>query len=81
VPLERDLGTVADAAGVERRECLVRQAPRDPFSPRCADTLGDGWYYQPAGWSDAGCAQVLFAGGSADPVLDAGSGARLWCPR
>ena len=77
VPLKRDLGL--DALG--RRQCLIRQAPRDPASSRCETVLNDGWYYDPVEWSDHGCPELVYRRTSADPLLEPGSGAMLRCPR
>jgi hypothetical protein len=77
VPLKRDLGL--DALG--RRQCLIRQAPRDPASSRCGAVLNDGWYYLPVEWSTHGCPELAYRRSSTDPLFEPGSGAALRCPR
>jgi hypothetical protein len=76
LPLKRDLGL--DARG--RRQCLVRQAPRDPASSRCSTVLNDGWYYQPVEWSEHSCPELVYARSTVEPLLESGSGAALRCP-
>jgi hypothetical protein len=80
-PLKRDLGTIVDALGVERRQCLVRQAARDPVAFRCGDPLGDGWYYMPADWSDHECPEVEFTFPGGEPLFAPGSGVMMRCAR
>ncbi|MBI5490634.1 MAG: hypothetical protein HY905_25090 [Deltaproteobacteria bacterium] len=80
VPLERNLGLAADETGRRHRQCLVRQAPRDPFAWRCGEPLADGWTFVPAGWSSPVCDEVrLAASVSGAPLIAPGSSATLRC--
>jgi hypothetical protein len=80
VPLKRDLG-VGLSGGYARRQCLVRQVPRDPSAPHCGDPLGDGWYFLPDAWSMHFCPEVRFARSSVAPLLAGDSRVMLRCPR
>ncbi|MBI5499892.1 MAG: hypothetical protein HY907_06590 [Deltaproteobacteria bacterium] len=80
VPLKRDLG-LAVASGYPRRQCLVRQVPRDPAAPRCGDPLGDGWYFVPEPWSVHFCPEVDFARTGPVALLSGDSRVDLRCPR
>ena len=71
VPLLRDLGTEG-VPGLERRRCLVRQAPRNPFADRCGDfltPLAAGWYYLPGAWH-GGCDNLRFHHPGAGELID-----------
>lgn len=70
-PLLRDLGTEG-AAGFERRRCLVRQAPRNPFAEHCGDylaPLAGGWYYLPGEWY-GGCDNLRFYHPGTEELID-----------
>jgi hypothetical protein len=79
VPLKRDVG-LTDVSGYPRRQCLVRQVPRDAAAVHCGTPLGAGWYYQPPEWAEHLCPELVFAAESAEPLLDRSSGAYLRCP-
>ncbi|MBI5487947.1 MAG: hypothetical protein HY905_11490 [Deltaproteobacteria bacterium] len=80
LPLKRDLGTTRES-GYDRRQCLVRQVPRDPLAYRCGGPLGDGWYFVPATWSEESCAELVFSRSGSLPLLARGSSAAFRCPR
>ncbi|MBI5489231.1 MAG: hypothetical protein HY905_17985 [Deltaproteobacteria bacterium] len=80
VPLKRDLG-VTSFGGYDRRQCLVRQVPRDPAAPHCGDPLGDGWYFLPDAWSVHFCPEVDFARTGAVALISGDSRVDLRCPR
>jgi hypothetical protein len=80
VPLRRDLGVVG-SSGYGRRQCLVRQVPRNPGALRCGEPLGDGWYYVPADWSLHFCPELAFARSGPAPLLAIDSRVELRCPR
>jgi hypothetical protein len=79
-PLKRDLGTIVMPSGLERRQCLVRQASRGYAGDRCTiPPLDEGWYYQPPDWSEDGCPQVVFTLLSGGSLIEVGSTADLRC--
>jgi hypothetical protein len=78
VPVERDVGTEG-SVGFERRLCLVRQAPRNPFVERCGEPLARGWYFVPPEWSLHECQELFFARAGGGPLIDSLSQARLRC--
>lgn len=82
-PLLRDLGTEG-SAGFERRRCLVRQAPRNPFAEHCGDSLvpsAAGWYYLPGAWY-GGCSNLRFHNPGREELIDPESSfATLRCRR
>jgi hypothetical protein len=70
-PLLRDLG-LEGVDGLERRRCLLRQAPRNPFLEHCGDfvaPLAAGWYYLPGDWY-GGCNNVRFHHPGMDQLID-----------
>jgi hypothetical protein len=77
-PLKRDLGLVRTPAGILRRQCLLRQAPRSFTGTGCADPSAEGWYYVPREQSADACPQVVFARGTGS-LIESGSSAELRC--
>jgi hypothetical protein len=78
--LKRDLGTVTGSDGRPRRQCLVRQAEREPVGGRCeALPYRTGWYYVPAAESEEECPTAVFVGPGGAELFETGSRVVLRC--
>jgi hypothetical protein len=71
-PIERDLGTEGSPE-FERRWCLIRQAPRNPFDA-CGpgdDADAAGWTCITVSWDDPGeCSELVFFHPGLDELID-----------